>query len=153
LDRIEEALSVPEKDATREGSGQEKSGGIKRKRALIYSGAVVVLALILLRLALLWNQHSLALDAIAVLPFASANLDPDTEYLADGLTESIISKLTQLPSLKKVIARSSVFRYKGRQIDPRVVGEELGVNTVLVSEISRRGDDLTIRVETHEGPG
>jgi len=87
------------------------------------------------------------IDSIAVLPFENVDADSETEYLGDGITESIINRLTQLPSLKKVIARSSVFRYKDREIDPQVVGQELGVDAVLVGRMSRRGDELSISVE------
>jgi len=70
----------------------------------------------------------------------------EKEYLSDGLTESIINSLTQLPALR-VIARSSVFRYKGRDADPLGVGHELGVRAVLTGRIMQRGDNLTVSAE------
>src|SRR5204862_268256 len=72
--------------------------------------------------------------------------DPNTDYLSDGVTESIINSLTQLPNLK-VIARSSVFRYKGKETDPMAVGKELGVRAVLTGRIVQRGDSLLMSVE------
>jgi serine/threonine-protein kinase len=87
-----------------------------------------------------------ALDSIAVLPFVNQNHDPETEYRSDGLTENIINDLAQLPALR-VIARSSVFRYKGKEIDPLVAGKELGVRAVLTGRILQRGDNLSISVE------
>src|SRR5262249_11688423 len=65
-----------------------------------------------------------AIESIAVLPFANQNKDPEIDYLADGLTESTINSLTQVPNLK-VIARTTVFRYKGKEIDPFKAGQEM----------------------------
>jgi len=87
-----------------------------------------------------------AIDSIAVLPFENQNHEPDTEYLSDGLTESIINSLTQIPNLK-VIARGSAFRYKGRNADPMTAGHELGVRTVLTGRLLQRGDNLTVSAE------
>jgi serine/threonine protein kinase/tetratricopeptide (TPR) repeat protein len=87
-----------------------------------------------------------AIDSIAVLPFVNVGVDPNTEYLSDGITESIIDSISQLPNLA-VIARSSVFRYKGREIDPQAVAKELGVRAVLTGRITQRGDTLSISTE------
>ncbi len=87
-----------------------------------------------------------AIDSIAVLPFVNQNNDPEMEYQSDGLTESIINSLAQLPNVR-VIARSSAFRYKGREIDPLKAGKELGVSAVLTGRILQRGDTLTISTE------
>ncbi len=84
-------------------------------------------------------------DSIAVLPFDNQTGDPDTEYLSDGLTESVINSLTQLQSLR-VVARSSVFRYKGRGTDPLAAGRELGVSALLTGRMTRRGDNLSVSV-------
>jgi TolB-like protein/Flp pilus assembly protein TadD len=81
-----------------------------------------------------------------VLPFENQNRDPNSDYLSDGLTESIINSLTQLPNLK-IIARSSVFRYKGKQVDPQVAGKELGVRAVLTGRLLQRGNDLLVSAE------
>jgi len=85
-------------------------------------------------------------DSIAVLPFENASADPDTEYLSDGITESIIGNLSHLPTLR-VMARSTVFRYKGQLADPQKVGNELNVRTVLTGRVVQRGDSLTIGTE------
>ena len=86
------------------------------------------------------------LDSIAVLPFENQNHEPDTEYLSDGLTESIINSLTQIPNLK-VIARGSAFRYKGHTADPMTAGHELGVRAVLTGRLLQRGDSLVVSAE------
>ena len=109
------------------------------------------LALILLVVAISRLVSTEQLDSLAVLPFsyASSNAqlmaNPDREYLSDGLTESIINNLSQLANLK-VIARSSVFRYKGKDQDVRAIGRELNVRAVLTGQVIQEGDQLTITV-------
>lgn len=90
---------------------------------------------------------------IAVLPFANDSGDPNLEYLSDGLSESLIDRLSQLPGLK-VIARSSSFKYKGQDNDPLEVAKALDVEALLMGRIVQRGDDLQVRaelVEAHTG--
>jgi TolB-like protein/Tfp pilus assembly protein PilF len=84
--------------------------------------------------------------SIAVLPFDNQNRDPNTDYLSDGIPESIINSLSQLPQLR-VMARSTVFSYKGKDVDPRKVGHDLGVGAVLMGRLIQQGDNLTIRTE------
>jgi TolB-like protein/Tfp pilus assembly protein PilF len=81
-----------------------------------------------------------------VVPFVNENRDPNAEWISDGLTESIINNLTQLPNLK-VIARSSVFRYKGQDIEPVTIGKKLGVRAVLAGRLTQRGDTMLISAE------
>ena len=90
------------------------------------------------------RDTEVAVESIAVIPFMNQNKDPNAEWISDGLTESIINNLTHLPNLK-VIARSSVFRYKGRETDPIAVGKELGVRAVLTGRLMQRGDAMLIR--------
>jgi len=92
------------------------------------------------------RNTAVAIDSIAVLPFQNRSTEADTEYLSDGLSESLIYRLSQLPNLK-VSPTSSVFRYKGKEIDPVKVGQELGVSAVLSGRIVQRGDNLTISAE------
>ncbi|HEY0323750.1 MAG TPA: protein kinase [Pyrinomonadaceae bacterium] len=86
------------------------------------------------------------IDSIAILPLINASGDPNTEYLSDGITESIINSLSRLPRLR-VMARSTVFRYKGRESDPREVGEELSVRAVFTGRLQVFGDRLMIGTE------
>ena len=86
------------------------------------------------------------IDSIAVLPVVNGANDPNAEYLADGITETVIDRLSQLPKLR-VMARSTVFRYKGREADPLSIGRELGVHTVLLGKVMQQGDKLSIRTE------
>ncbi len=83
---------------------------------------------------------------IAVLPFANASPDLESEFLSDGITESLMSSLAMLPNLR-VISRSSVFHYKGSALAPHVVGRELQVDAVLAGQIARRGNLVSITPE------
>jgi serine/threonine-protein kinase len=92
------------------------------------------------------RSSEVAIESIAVLPFQNRSAEPDTEYLSDGLAESLIYRLSQLPNLK-VSPTSSVFAYKNKEIDPVAVGRELGVNAVLSGRIVQRGENLAISAE------
>ncbi len=87
-----------------------------------------------------------AIDSIAVLPFANASGDPNTEYLSDGITENLINSFSQLPKLR-VVPRNRVFRYKGKETDAEKIGRELNVRAVLTGRVTQRGDSLNIQTE------
>ncbi|MEO8649260.1 MAG: hypothetical protein ABI539_08855 [Acidobacteriota bacterium] len=86
------------------------------------------------------------INSIAVLPFQNRSNDPNTEYLSDGLAESLIYNLSQLPDLK-VSPTSSVIRYKGKDADVAKIASELGVDAVMTGRLAQIGDNLTISVE------
>ncbi|HEX8846068.1 MAG TPA: winged helix-turn-helix domain-containing protein [Pyrinomonadaceae bacterium] len=86
------------------------------------------------------------INSLAVLPLVNGTADANAEYLSDGITESIINRLSQLPQLR-VMARSTVFRYKGRDIDPQEAGREMNVRAVLTGRLLQLGDSLIIRTE------
>ena len=92
------------------------------------------------------GNRGTAIDSIAVLPFQNRSSDADTEYLSDGLAESLIYRLSQLPNLK-VSPTSSVMRYKGKNTDIDQIARELEVDAVMSGRVSQRGEDLTISVE------
>jgi serine/threonine protein kinase/tetratricopeptide (TPR) repeat protein len=83
------------------------------------------------------------ITSLAVLPFVNATSDSGNEYLSDGLTESLIGDLSQLPNLK-VLARSTVFKFKGKEDDPRQIGQSLQVGAVLMGRITQHGDELGV---------
>jgi serine/threonine-protein kinase len=142
--RGERTVSVSQQPAS---SAEYIVSGFKQhKLAAAIALLVLVVGVVGLGLYLHARTTEEAIESIAVLPFENQNRDPETEYLSDGVTESIINSLTQLPNLK-VIARSSVFRYKGKDADPIAVGNQLGVRAVLTGRIMRRGDELTISTE------
>lgn len=86
------------------------------------------------------------IESIAVMPFINDSGNADVEYLSDGMTETLISTLSQLPHLN-VKARSTVFYYKGKEITPKKIGEELGVQAVLLGRVAQRGNDLKLSLE------
>ena len=87
-----------------------------------------------------------AISSLAVMPFVNASGNADAEYLSEGMTETLISTLSQLPKLN-VKARSTVFRYKGKEINPQTVGKELNVQAILNGRVVQRGDQLTLSLE------
>ena len=86
------------------------------------------------------------IDSVAVLPFANVGGDPDTEYLSDGITESLINTLSHVSKLR-VVPRSTVFRYKGQNSPPEKIGRELNVRGVVTGRVTRRGDTFVIGAE------
>jgi eukaryotic-like serine/threonine-protein kinase len=92
------------------------------------------------------RSASKEISSLAVLPFVNASNDPNSEYLSDGLTESLINNLSQIPNLA-VMSRSAVFHYKGHDVDPQVVAHELKVDGVVTGRIVQRGDQLIISAE------
>jgi len=138
---------LPASMSTRASSAEYIVSEIKQHKIR----TAVISALILIAVAgiakyLIGRNSETAINSIAVLPFDNQNRDQDTEYLSDGLTESIINRLIQVPNLR-VISRGSVFRYKGRNVDPIAVGNELGVRTILMGRLLQRGDGLSVSVE------
>jgi TolB-like protein/Flp pilus assembly protein TadD len=118
----------------------------KRSAALLL--ALVVIAVVAAGFAYLryFGTRSQAISSIAVLPFVNASGDPNTEYVSDGISESLIDRLSQLPGLK-VIARSSAFKYKGKEVDLQEVSNALGVEAILSGRVVQRGDQLQVRAE------
>jgi TolB-like protein/tetratricopeptide (TPR) repeat protein/predicted Ser/Thr protein kinase len=107
---------------------------------------VIVIAAVAAVYFLRQQSATRGINSIAVLPFVNATADPENDYLGDGLTESLIGTLSQLPGLK-VLARSTVFRFKKNQDDPRQIGQTLQVNAVLTGRITQHGDELHIHSE------
>jgi serine/threonine protein kinase/tetratricopeptide (TPR) repeat protein len=141
----------PQSASTRASSAEYIVNGLKQHKAATIIGGLVVLVLAVavtfgIRSYLHAKETEVAVESIAVIPFMNMSNDANAEWISDGLTESIINNLTQLPNLR-VIARSSVFRYKGRETDPLAVGKELGVRAVLTGRLMQRGDTMLISAE------
>ena len=143
------ATSSPSVFATRsphevQTAATSRAGISKRTLWIAASLIVAVVAAVAVYLSL--AKQGTAIDSIAILPFGNKSADPDAEYLSDGITDSIINNLSQLRGLK-VIAHSSVFRFKGTDPDPAVVGRDLKVRALLTGRVVVRGDHLSIAVE------
>jgi serine/threonine protein kinase/TolB-like protein len=148
--------------ATMQGEGetvrtQTASGAVssleyavtQAKRHKLATGIIGIALLGIISVALyfglLAKPNAKQIESIAVLPFENRSGNADSEYLSDGLAESLIYRLSQLPDLK-VSPTSSVFRYKGKETDPQVIAKELGVDSVMTGRITQRDDNLTISV-------
>src|SRR5205814_2723308 len=97
------------------------------------------------------EQRGQPIDSVAVLPFVNEDSDPNTEYLSDGITEGIINKLSELPRLR-ILARSTVFRSKGRQDDPQRIGRDLSVRAVLTGRVANEAADCLSRRTSSASP-
>jgi eukaryotic-like serine/threonine-protein kinase len=84
--------------------------------------------------------------SIAVLPFVNSTSDTGNEYLSDGITEGLIGSLSRLPDVK-VMARSTAFRFKGKEDDPQKIGQDLKVEAVLIGRITQRGDTMAVQAD------
>ncbi|MGE0126757.1 MAG: protein kinase [Blastocatellales bacterium] len=92
------------------------------------------------------RRRSGSIESLAVMPFVNASGNAEAEYLSDGMTETLIKSLSQLPNLS-VKARSSVFRYKGKETDAKTIGKELNVEAILNGRVVQRGEQLTLNLE------
>lgn len=131
--------------AVNNGNGQPVVAGTKasKKPAWLVGAALVVLAA---SLGFWFLRPARAIDSVAILPFTNSGADPNTEYLSDGITESIIDSISQLPNLR-VMAWTTVARYKNQTKDPLAIGGELGVKSVLTGKIVQSGNQLQIQTE------
>src|SRR5262245_12603488 len=134
----------------------QPASNVRRIRFAIASTAILILGASAFFIFDSLRTHPAAVESVsnpavleksvAVLPFDNQNRDPDIDYLSDGITESIIHSLSQLSELK-VMARSTVFQYKDKKVDPRKVGHDLGVGSVVMGRLLQQGDNLTIQTE------
>ena len=118
---------------------------MRSARVTTAAGIAIAVALILIGVAVVKNgvfaDH---IDTVAVLPFVNVSHDPNVEYLSDGISDSVIDSLSQLPQLH-VVARSTVFRYKGKGVDPLALARELNVRGIVTGELTQQGDRVVVR--------
>jgi serine/threonine-protein kinase len=141
-DQATAAASVKATSSLEYAVNQAKS----HKLALLIGAVSLVLGAVILTVYLRNRNSDASIDSIAVLPFENRSNDTEAEYLSDGLTESLIYRLSQLSKLR-VTPTSVAFHYKGLQTDAVKAGSELGVRAVLSGRITQRGDNLTISAE------
>ena len=118
---------------------------VSRRRAIWMTGVAVLAAAAAAARWTMWPRAA-ATRSLAVLPFTNGNADPDTEYLSDGITESLIQQISRLPSVQ-VKARSTVFGFKGKNVDPVAAGQQLRVQAILTGTITTRKDQLIVTAE------
>jgi len=145
---LQSLVKHPEKEALA-GRSQPRVGvplATRRRRWL----AVALTAVVLASVGWWFAGRSSAIGSLAVLPFVNSGGDTDTEYLSDGISESLITSLSRVPDLQ-VKSRDSVFRYKGKNTEIRTAARELGVRAVLKGRLVRRGESLSVDVELVDG--
>lgn len=121
----------------------------KNRKAIIVAVMITALCAAVTAISVnvyLSRKNNATIESIAVMPFVNESGNPDVEYLSDGMTEILIGSLSQLPNLN-VKARTSVFRYKGKEIDPRQVASDLNVQAILTGRVLQRPNNLTLYVE------
>lgn len=118
---------------------------ILRHKTVLGVVIIVVVSLAGIGLSRLFRSEP-SIESLAVLPFANGSADPQLEYLSDGITESLVNKLSQLPGLR-VKANSTVLRYRGRELNPQQMGNDLGVQAVLTGAVTQRGNSLVVQAE------
>jgi eukaryotic-like serine/threonine-protein kinase len=147
----EQAGEAPRAVDAMHSSDQQIVAGLvsrhKRTVLTVAAALIVVLAgIVFAGYRWIGSRGGSTLDSLAILPFANATADPNAEYLSDGLTESLISSLSQLPNLT-VRPRSSILRYAARDVDLAKAANELKVQAVVTGRVAQRGDDLHVSVE------
>lgn len=128
--------------------GVRQTTTVRRVGSRIATIAAVILVILASIVVGWWRLagHGSQIDAVAVLPFTNVTADPNSEYLSNGITETLISSLSQLPNLA-VRSRSSVFRFKGQDIDPQDAANQLKVQALVTGRVTLRGDSLLVGVE------
>lgn len=124
-------------------------GAVKGQRHalwMVYSTLAIVLCGLLVAAIVYFTRRPTAINSIAVLPFVNDSRDPNVEYLSDGITESIINNLSQLPELR-VMSRNAAFRFKGSNLDPVDAGRNLNVGAVLTGRLVKLNDRFVIKAE------
>jgi TolB-like protein/DNA-binding winged helix-turn-helix (wHTH) protein len=142
-DSVSRPLSAVEIDPVHE---QRSPSKLFRRWIWIGVGALGLSMLLGFAVLRLRTTAAIPINSIAVLPFVNTTHDPNTEYLSDGLTESLVSSLSQLPDLK-VMARSTVFRYKGNEEDPQKIGQALQVSAILMGRVTQHGDEVGVQTD------
>jgi eukaryotic-like serine/threonine-protein kinase len=132
------------------GSAEYITETIKQHRGVFLILAALTIVVAVVGYLYFANANGNAIRSIAVMPFANDSGNKDVEYLSDGMTESLINSLSQLPHLS-VKARSSVFRYKDREVEPQQVASELSVQAILNGRVVQRGDNLTVYLSLVDG--
>ncbi len=143
------SASTPSSGGTTGYQASPSAPAIAPSRRLPWiAGLATVAILVAMAGAYLYRSRSSQqeISSVAVLPFVNASNDPNYEYLSDGITESLINSLSQVPNLA-VMSRSAVFRYKARDVDPQVVAHDLKVEGLVTGRVSQHGDQVIVSAE------
>jgi len=128
-------------------SAEYIAGKISSNKRAAAFGSVILLTLVSFGYWYFFNRAVVKqIESIAVMPFVNESDNADVEYLSDGMTETLINSLSQIPNLG-VKSRSSVFRYKGKEFDPKKIAAELNVQAILTGRVVQRGEQMTLSLE------
>jgi serine/threonine protein kinase/Tfp pilus assembly protein PilF len=133
----------------RDSSSSRATVATPRRRGRLVLAAAAIAAATIFALGvwfIVFRERGTAIESLAILPFANEGADPNTEYLGDGISESLGNALSQVSHLK-VKSREAVSRYKGQAIDAGKVGRELGVRAILTGRVLQRGDTMSLNVQ------
>jgi serine/threonine protein kinase/tetratricopeptide (TPR) repeat protein len=118
----------------------------KLRMGVLAAGLSIAVVVALALLFGVKHEKEISMDSVAVLPFVNATGNPDVEYLSEGITQDLVHTLSQISSLK-VISLMSVYRYKGKNVQPQTVAHDLGVHTILTGRMVQQGDMISINTE------
>ncbi len=150
LSRMEKEITTIEREISRIKLKKEKIGKIKWKKPIIYGGMAILIILLIVGGIYLFVGRREAIVSIAVLPLENRSGDPDQEYFADGMTEALISELSKISAIQRVISRTSVMQYKGiHKSIPEIAGE-LNVEAVVEGSVLLVGEQVRVIVRLVE---
>jgi TolB-like protein/DNA-binding winged helix-turn-helix (wHTH) protein/Tfp pilus assembly protein PilF len=138
--------TLPNVGRTEVPSEPRKERWPSKKSAFAAAGVIAATAIAVLTFGYSYFNNQRQIDSIAVMPFVNESGNTELDYLSDGMTETLIDSLSQLPKLN-VKARSSVFHYKGKETDAATIGRELNVQAILNGHVVQRGNGLTLYLE------
>ncbi len=137
-------------DRRRTGGAAEPSKAKTRLRTVLIAVASILVIGTILFTRTSGDRREAQIESLAVLPFENAGGDEEMEYLSDGISESLISALSQLPELR-VMSRNAVYRFKGDGRDPQAIAADLGVQAIIMGRVVPLGDNLTVSAELIDG--
>jgi serine/threonine protein kinase/tetratricopeptide (TPR) repeat protein len=137
---------VPQRQDTPTASIAPPVPARSSKNVIIIAVSMVVLLAVAAGAYMMFFKSAKAIDSLAVLPFINASGDPQMDYLSDGISEGVINSLTRIHELR-VIPRSTMFRFKGKDVDPQEIGTKLSVGAVLSGTVKKEGDNVDIQVD------
>ncbi|MGH9495719.1 MAG: protein kinase domain-containing protein [Candidatus Sulfotelmatobacter sp.] len=142
--------AVSESTAARSSASRANLGVASRSKKFLWIGFAAAVVVAAAAGIFFFRGRSTSgagkIDSIAVLPFVNATSDANNEYLSDGITDSLISSLSRLPDTK-VMARSTAFRFKGKEDDPQSIGKSLQVAALLIGRITQHGDTMAVQAD------
>jgi serine/threonine-protein kinase len=150
LSRIEKSITTTEKEVLKKKHEAEKVVKFRWKNILVFGGAVALSILLIVGGLSLFTEREEAIDSIAVLPLENLSGDPEQEYFADGMTEALISELTKISGLQRVISRTSVMRYKGVRKSMPEIARELNVGIMVEGSVLLVGERVRITAQLIE---